>query len=281
MLPTLFTLGNLVCGFFSIVVAARVDAPTSKDIPLSETIVHRAARLVVEFDPTDPNHNVVLAVGLIFIAMAFDALDGHVARLARSTSDFGAQLDSLGDLVSFGVAPAFLLVKMCPSFTYMHKEAVWAIAALYAACAAMRLARFNVETTEDDDHLHFKGLPTPAAAATIASFAVLFYTLRNEASPLAHAAEIDVWVQRLLPCLAVLVSLLMVSRIPYPHVINQLFHGHRSFAHLVKLVFAVVAAMIAPGFSLPVIFVSFVLACPLKYLWVEYVMKRPHEEPLF
>ena len=73
------------------------------------------------------------------------------------TSDFGAQLDSLCDLVSFGVAPGILLVKMCPQFAEVHREAIWCIAALYACCAAMRLARFNVETDEEDDHSLVRG----------------------------------------------------------------------------------------------------------------------------
>ncbi len=67
---------------------------------------------------------------------------------------------------------------MCPDVAFFHREAMWIIAAAFAACAAMRLARFTVETDEDDDHLNFIGLPAPAAAGTIAGFAILFYTLR-------------------------------------------------------------------------------------------------------
>ncbi len=89
-------------------------------------------------------------------------------------------MDSLCDVVSFGVAPAFLLVKMCPRFTLGHNQTMWIIAAAYAACAALRLARFNVETSDDDEHLHFSGLPSPAAAAVIAGFAIMFYTLRQD-----------------------------------------------------------------------------------------------------
>ena len=100
--PTLLTLGNLICGFFAIVVAARIEKP---DGDWSATI-----------DIVDTT-NVMLSGWLIFLAMVFDGLDGYVARLARTTSDFGAQLDSLCDVVSFGVAPGFLLVKMCPQFT--------------------------------------------------------------------------------------------------------------------------------------------------------------------
>src|SRR5690606_5984044 len=119
----------------------------------------------------DPTHNLMLCGMLIFLAMLFDTFDGQVARMTRTTSDFGGQLDSLCDVVSFGVAPAFLLVKMVPLFTSVHREAVWSIAALFTCCAALRLARFNVETDESDDHGTFAGLPTPAAASIIASLA--------------------------------------------------------------------------------------------------------------
>src|SRR5207344_3248254 len=95
------------------------------------------------FRSLDPTHNLMLCGGLIFLAMLFDMFDGQVARMAKVTSDFGAQLDSLCDLVSFGVAPAILLVKMCPQFAEIHRESIWFIAALFASCAAMRLARFN------------------------------------------------------------------------------------------------------------------------------------------
>ena len=101
----------------------------------------------------------MLCGALILLAMIFDAVDGQVARITRATSDFGAQLDSLCDLVSFGLAPAILLVKMCPQFTSLHSEAIWSIAAVFACCAALRLARFNVEMDNDDDHTMFAGLP--------------------------------------------------------------------------------------------------------------------------
>ena len=263
VLPTMFTLGNLVCGFFAIVVAARVDAPSSQPVY-----------------PADPT-NVMLSAWLIFLAMIFDALDGHVARLSRTTSDFGAQLDSLCDLVTFGVAPGFLLVKMCPHFAYLHREAVWVIAASFAACAALRLARFNVEATEDDDHMHFSGLPTPAAAAAIAGFAILFYTLRKEDAALAYAAEIDAALQMALPLFAVMVALLMVSRIPYPHVVNQVLRGHRSFGHIVGVLFALVAVMVVRGYAVPILCCCFVLSGPVRLGWAKLVHNRRQEEPLF
>ncbi len=191
-----------------------------------------------EFYTNDPTPDIMLSGWLIFLAMIFDALDGHVARLVKLTSDFGAQLDSLCDLVTFGVAPAFLVVKMCPDFTYLHREAMWIIAAAFAACAAMRLARFTVETDDDDDHLNFIGLPAPAAAGTIAGFAILFYTLRVQGGQLAVAENADWYLRRVLPVFTLILSALMVSRIPYPHVMNQLLSGQRSLGHIVALLFS-------------------------------------------
>jgi CDP-diacylglycerol--serine O-phosphatidyltransferase len=256
----MFTLGNLVCGFFAIVVASRV------------TLVEDVAK--------DPS-NCMYSAWLIFLAMVFDALDGYVARLSRSSSDFGAELDSLCDLVTFGVAPAFLLVKMCPQFAYLHKESVWVIAASYAACAAIRLARFNVETSDDDEHLHFSGLPSPAAAAAIAGFAIMFYTLRKEDNPLVYAATIDTILQNVLPYFAVLVALLMVSRIPYPHIVNQIFRGQRSFGHLVAVIFTVVAIMVVRHYAIPIVFVAFVLYGPIRFCWEKTVQRRHQEESIF
>ena len=152
----------------------------------------------------------MLCGALILLAMLFDAVDGQVARITRGTSDFGAQLDSLCDLVSFGLAPAILLVKMCPQFTNLHSEAIWSIAAVFACCAALRLARFNVETDSDDEHTMFAGLPTPAAAATIASFAILSYSLRNEVAVVTHEnfERYDWWMQRLVPLFAIVIAML-------------------------------------------------------------------------
>ena len=118
VLPTMFTLGNLVCGFFAIVVAARVVAPAAG---VQEALMNEDTANAGRFSGW-----------LIVIAMLFDALDGYVARLSRTASEFGKQLDSLCDVVTFGVAPGFLLVKMCPRFALLHREAVWVIAASYA-----------------------------------------------------------------------------------------------------------------------------------------------------
>jgi CDP-diacylglycerol--serine O-phosphatidyltransferase len=282
VLPTLFTLGNLICGFFSIVVASRVDAPLGPDVPTSHRIgITQPSQLA--FDKDDPTHNIMLSGWLIFLAMVFDALDGHVARLSRTSSEFGAQLDSLCDVVTFGVAPGFLLVKMVPEFAYWHAGAIWIIAVVFPTCAAMRLARFNAETGEDDDHMRFSGLPSPAAAASIAGFAILFYTTRiaSQEPGKEWLINVDRFVQHVLPFFSIVVAALMVSRIPYPHIVNQIFRGQRSFGHLVALLFALLAIMLVRGYAVAILCVLFVLVPPIKYLWQRMHQPATQSEPLF
>jgi CDP-diacylglycerol---serine O-phosphatidyltransferase len=262
VLPTMFTLGNLVCGFFAIVVVSRIASPDLIDFVPSAKIDSLRQLL----DSTDPTHNLMLCGLLIFLAMLFDTFDGQVARLTRTTSDFGGQLDSLSDTVSFGVAPAILLVKMCPDFSELHKEAVWTISALFACCASLRLARYNVETDEKDDHGTFSGLPSPAAAAVIASLAVFSYTLRNEFN-FENYAGFDWWLQRLLPPCAALIAVLMVSRIPYPHIVTQLIRGRRSFTHIVALLFAIMALLMVRWFAVPILCFLYVAVPALRFAW--------------
>jgi CDP-diacylglycerol--serine O-phosphatidyltransferase len=260
--PTLFTLGNLVCGFFAIVVAARIAKPGDMSFVPSPKL--DSAREL--FGSLDPTHNVMLCGMLIFIAMAFDMFDGQVARMAKVTSDFGAQLDSLCDVVSFGVAPGILLVKMCPQFTHVHREAIWCIAALYACCTAMRLARFNVETDDEDDHSSFEGLPSPAAAAVIASFAVFSYTVRSEIN-FVNFEGFDWWLQRLMPMVALVIALLMVSRVPYPHLVTHLVRGQKSFPQLVAIVFVIMAVVTVRLYAIPALCVFYALAPALAHGW--------------
>lgn len=265
--PTLLTLGNLICGFFAIVVAARIVKPTD--------LVSIDAQLA------EDARNLMISGWLIFLAMVFDGLDGYVARLARTTSDFGAELDSLCDVVSFGVAPAFLMVKMCPRFTLGHDQTIWIIAACYAACAALRLARFNVETSDDDEHLHFSGLPSPAAAAVIAGFAIMFYKLRQDLDPLTFKGAVDTCLEYVLPFFGLLVALLMVSRIRYPHVTNRVLRGQRSFGHVVAVVFFFVALMVYRSYAIPVAASAFALYGPIHLGWEKWIERRNREEPIF
>ena len=252
MLPTIVTLGNFACGFFAIVVASRVVKPeVTPGVPHPEAV-----------------ENIMIAGFLIFLGMVFDALDGQVARLSKTTSEFGAELDSLCDLVTFGIAPGILFVKMCPHFTFVHSRAVWLIAATFAICVVLRLARFNTDTDDDDDHMNFLGLPSPAGAAVIAAFAIMFYSLQKDQRLSEYVGVIYSTLQVVLPYITIIVALLMVSLIPYPHMTNQLFKGRRSFSLLIGLIFGVAAALIiAPWYSLPILCCAYALYGPILYGW--------------
>jgi CDP-diacylglycerol--serine O-phosphatidyltransferase len=273
IIPTLFTLGNGVCGFGAITFAARI--PRGSD-SLDATAIQWLWYSGV----------------LILAAMVFDMLDGRVARLTRWTSDFGGQLDSLCDCISFGVAPAFLLLKLCadsnrytPNSLWI--KGLWVIAVLYVVCAAMRLARFNVENDHGaEKHLVFKGLPSPAAAGAIASAALLRHELRDppldwllgtihlEARHVEQALDIG------LPLATVALAVLMVSRVPYPHVTNQMLRGRKPFTHLVKIVFAVVAIVLLRELFVPLVFWGFALGSPIALAWRIVAHRQPSQEPL-
>src|SRR5262249_24268980 len=174
VLPTMLTLGNAVCGFGAITFAAKVGL--AEPMGWGRSVTER----------------LWIAAALVFLAMVFDMLDGRAARWPKQTSQFGAELDSLCDAISFGVAPAVILIKFCaeayPSMNMLAARLLWAIAVLFMICAILRLARFNVETDEEDTHEYFSGLPSPAAAGTVASFMIAYPELEHLAAPLAEGA---------------------------------------------------------------------------------------------
>ena len=147
------------------------------------------------------------AVAAIFCAMLFDMLDGRAARLLGADSRFGVQLDSLADLVSFGIAPAVLVYNW--SLSQMG-GAGWIAALIFCACSAIRLARFNIEASRDEGaserHPYFTGLPTPAAACIMLLPLLLFFEFGAD----------FIRVPGLSLALVGLTSVLMVSRVPTP-----------------------------------------------------------------
>lgn len=259
VVPTLLTLGNATCGFGAITFATKVGPGVTE------------------------GNDLLIAALLILAAMAFDMLDGHAARLTNKTSDFGAQLDSLCDCVSFGVAPAFIMLKFPQVHHIYHPRLLWVIAVLYVLCAVLRLARFNVETCEEDTHDSFSGLPSPAAAGTVAAVVVGVPGLEQLTHPSssAMAQTVGGWLMSAtalgMPLLTLALACLMVSRIRYPHVFNQLFRGRRNFSHLVQLIFAGVAIFLVHELAVPLILIYFVLASPLRAFWAETVAGRLHK----
>lgn len=204
-LPNLMTAGNLFCGFAAVIRCIQ-------------------ANFIVRFTdtggiPSDATAYYKQAVWLIFGAMAFDALDGRLARMGGRESLFGAEFDSLADIVSFGLAPALMVffLILSPTQGYpMFREIGWLLAFIYLLCAAIRLARFNVIThpliRQNSKTLNtneFIGLPVPAAAGTVASLVLFILELAK------HDRTLQSWALGL-PILLVLIAGLMVSPVRYP-----------------------------------------------------------------
>lgn len=258
VLPTLFTLGNLVAGFAAIHYASRDPA----------------SRVIWGWTP------LTLAGVLIFVGMFFDAVDGSVARLTRSFSDMGKQLDSIADMVTFGIAPAFLVLRIVQApagaidVTIIGPEAddilgriVWATAAMYVCCAGLRLARFSAESSTGGatDLMVFRGLPSPGAAGTVASLVILHQHLLFT----RFLGEMPVGVAKTtafgLPLIAVLCAVGMVSSIPYVHFTNRYVRGRRNFDYIVRIVPVLVAVIVSFQITMAVAFTIYALSGPVRY----------------
>jgi CDP-diacylglycerol--serine O-phosphatidyltransferase len=205
ILPNLMTAGNLLCGFMAVLncIHARL-AGTSDDGLYREATAGDHYRFAVYF---------------IFGAALFDTLDGRLARMGGRESLFGAEFDSLADVVSFGMAPAFLMffLILSPSQEFpWFRDIGGAVGFAYLLCAAIRLARFNVITNpllqhgKKESNKDFVGLPVPAAAMTVASVVLFLLKLSDSDKSLNWLALV------LLPVLMCMISFLMVSTVRYP-----------------------------------------------------------------
>jgi CDP-diacylglycerol--serine O-phosphatidyltransferase len=270
-LPSLATLGNAVCGFGAMYVAGLGPTYTGGD-PLTRYFTE---------------HAFTVAAYLIFLAMVFDALDGRLARFARHTTDFGGQLDSLADVISFGVAPAFLAMMLFRSsmpdeFPYILSRAVWAAGAIYMCCAAIRLARFNVSNEHGEQHhFSFLGLPSPGAGGTVAAFVLMEQALEDHheyykaigharlAGVLDDLAVLCIW---LLPFIVLATGLLMVSNIRYPHLVNRYLRGKRSLARLILALSIILLVIVAHRYTLALGTLLYTLFAPLH---TAYLRLRP------
>ncbi|MBM3961050.1 MAG: hypothetical protein FJ306_04005 [Planctomycetes bacterium] len=272
VLPSLITLGNLCCGFLAI---AKVADALRTAQPGAEF-----ATVVAFFEA---------AVVLVFVAMVFDALDGRVARMTGQTTPFGAQLDSMADMVTFGCAPAFLCKVLVDWHAQvdgnrllpLHPKLFFAAAAVYVVGAALRLARFNVETgSDEDDHREFKGLPSPAAASVACALVALFCTRNDTGATLAHwlfaPSHFDLIVVAM-PGVMVLLGLLMVSRFPYPHAMHWLMKGRNSLPVLAVVVALVIVAAIEWQLALAATTSAYLLSGPVVGL-VRVVLRRRSDD---
>jgi len=185
IIPSLFTCGNMAFGILSIF--------------------------------SSINGHFIQAAWLLVGALACDILDGRIARMTNTTSDFGMELDSFSDLVSFGMAPGIMMYMLV--LNTMGKIGI-AIAILYVLCCALRLARFNVLAQSGEVQKHFVGLPTPASAGVIISF-VLSYELLGPENLALNIKTIPILMGlmpkffKAMPIVITVLSFLMVSNIPY------------------------------------------------------------------
>jgi CDP-diacylglycerol--serine O-phosphatidyltransferase len=222
LLPHLITTAGLFFGFFAIVNAFTGDPDRA-------------------------------ALGII-LAMVCDALDGRVARLAKSTSRFGLEYDSIADIVSFGVAPAML------AFSAGNLQALgrtgWVMAFLFTACAALRLARFNVSPSRYRGR--FEGLPSPAAAGMVASTQWFISFLRSQGIGFSVAESMVAGGVAIL-------GLLMVSPIPYRS-FKEVDLRH-SYGTLVFAVFVIAVVVQEPSISLFAMGLAYTVSGPLEWAW--------------
>jgi len=202
--PNAMTAGNLFCGFMAVVNCIQAR--------LAETSI------TGEYLDATPAGHYRMAVWFIFGAAAFDTLDGRLARMGGRESLFGAEFDSLADVVSFGMAPAlmmfFFILSPTQGITWFRNIG-WFVGFVYLLCAAMRLARFNVITNplvhrgKKESSKDFIGLPVPAAAGTVASLVLFLLKLEDSDKSLNRWALV-------LPFLMLLIALLMMSTVRYP-----------------------------------------------------------------
>ncbi len=249
----MLTLGNLLCGFAAVLVAAHPESMGSMEM--------RA---------------MTLASLLVFLGMGFDALDGGVARLTRSVSPMGAQLDSMADMVTFGVAPAFLVVQLVgvESFGLTGDAAGWrvyfdraalAVAGVYVACAGLRLARFNLEQVgpSGQSATMFDGLPTPGAAGVVVSLTLVHQQLLDQQASSVWA----VIVPGAMVVLTLLAAVMMVSSLRYVHVTKRYLKRRVSWPVLATLVIMGLLATIDLQLVLAVGFSVYALSGPSAWGW--------------
>lgn len=219
LLPNLFTTGALFSGFYAVI--------------------------------SGMNGHFTAAAIAILIALVFDGLDGRVARMTNTQSKFGAEYDSLSDMVSFGVAPALV------SFTWvLHGlgKFGWVAAFIYCACAALRLARFNTQIGSIDKR-YFMGLPSPAAAATIAG--LIWFMSEKGIDPTPYAWIIALYVS--------LMGLSMVSNVLYSSGKDINLKGKITFIKMTLIVLVVAFIATDPDLYIWLLFLFYTLSGPLQW----------------
>ncbi len=241
-IPNIFTLLNLFLGCMAIICILQ-----------NGIVIRSTAEGVQLFDVSEQIYLASLFIGL---AAVVDFLDGFVARLFKATSEMGKQLDSLADVVSFGVAPAMIMYQFL-RMSYAREEdgievsILWLLPALLLACAgAYRLARFNIDTSQS---YGFKGVPIPAAGLLIASLPLIYWNAGNET---VLGLLLNKWV---LYGIILTVSWLMVSKLPIMALKFKDFSLKNNIPKLILLAVVIVAGLFLKWLAVPVVFVVYII----------------------
>mgnify|MGYP006158920537 CR=1 FL=1 len=236
-LPSFITLGNVACGVGAILLSTHALLKDDANL-----LFHAAWWLV--------------------LATVFDALDGKVARMTRTASHLGSQLDSLADAITFGVAPTIVLTTLVqmegPALgIHMHPRLLIVAPIIFALCAVLRLARYNVESETKDhskDSVAFSGLPSPAAAGIPISLILLYFGLAdpNFVFPvdIALLEIIREVILRSAPFLLILSAVLMVTQVPYPHFFSWMTRDRPPFKALAETAVIFGLLMVEPELAL-------------------------------
>jgi len=223
---------------------------------------------------------------ILLLAMIADMLDGQLARISKNTSSFGGQLDSLCDVISFGAAPAFLMLKILehklePANLQLLERFIAVAATAYVCCTAIRLARFNVENIRDESvHTSFTGLPSPAGAGVIISLVIFHQDKLADIFSISSREYhiLDNIIMYSLPFATLAVGALMVSRVKYQHVVNQYLSGKKPFTHLVWLIMALGIIVWNPQIALVLLFCGFAASGFIR--WIYYKVTKKHEKTI-
>jgi CDP-diacylglycerol--serine O-phosphatidyltransferase len=229
LLPNLFTTGTLFAGFFAIM--SSIDG------------------------------HYLHAVIAIFLGMLADALDGRVARLTNTQSDFGKEYDSLADMVTFGVAPALIMYQWSlhelAEFGRFGRQLAWVIPFFYTAMTALRLARFNVIEPDKSEKGYFFGLPSPSAAAMTMGYVWVM---------LDFGFSGETWVIASLVITLAAGALMVADMIKYPTFKELNFAEHVPFTYLLAMVMAVMLVWFDPPRVLFAVFMVYIIWGPVNYL---------------
>ncbi len=245
-IPNCFTLLNLLFGCCAIVFALQTESITitqGDDLSTSFSVPER----------------LYYAAICIAIAAFIDFLDGFLARLLNATGEMGKQLDSLSDVVSFGVAPAVILFQFL-RLSYMQQQngldinIIWLLPAFLFACAgAYRLARFNIDTTQT---YGFKGVPIPAAGLVVASLPLIAFYNYNYFGGAVNSVIFNKWF---LYALIAVLSYLMVSKLPIMGLKFKDYSLQSNIPKLILLGVAIIAAVLLKWMAVPVIFLAYII----------------------